>query len=243
MNVRHWARVTLALVKSPTDVVRSPAWHCPICASRRRFLHVLGRRWAMCWACGALERHRLLWLVLSELLAHPGASAWRVLHMAPEFQISRALATMCRSYVTADLERSDVAIRCDLTALPFRDESFDLVIACHVLEHIKNDREAVNEIARVLCRGGIASVPIPIEAERTIEYPTPQERGHVRAPGLDYYEDRLGSLFTEIRIFTSSDYPWEYQLWAYSPIRANAYRPALPGKRHAETAVLARKPT
>jgi SAM-dependent methyltransferase len=47
------------------------------------------------------------------------------------------------------------------TELPFRSEKFDVVVASDVLEHIGNDRGAVEEIARVLRPGGafIFSVP------------------------------------------------------------------------------------
>ncbi len=42
----------------------------------------------------------------------------------------------------------------DATFLPFKDNSFDLVTMLHVLEHIKNDIGALNEIYRVLKKDG-----------------------------------------------------------------------------------------
>lgn len=44
-------------------------------------------------------------------------------------------------------------------ALPFADDSFDLVVACEVLEHLEEPRRAVDEIARVAARGAIFTVP------------------------------------------------------------------------------------
>ena len=38
----------------------------------------------------------------------------------------------------------------DLTDLTFDDNKFDLIICYHVLEHIKNDTEAMKEIYLVL---------------------------------------------------------------------------------------------
>ncbi len=42
----------------------------------------------------------------------------------------------------------------DAEALPFADESFDVVLSHEVIEHIPNDRAAACEMARVLCPGG-----------------------------------------------------------------------------------------
>ncbi len=44
---------------------------------------------------------------------------------------------------------------------PFRDESFDLIICTEVLEHLRNPKEMVSEISRVLTRGGKAIISIP----------------------------------------------------------------------------------
>jgi SAM-dependent methyltransferase len=49
----------------------------------------------------------------------------------------------------------------DATRMPFPDDSFDLVIAAEVLEHIPADQRAINEISRVLRPGGIAAVTVP----------------------------------------------------------------------------------
>jgi len=49
----------------------------------------------------------------------------------------------------------------DATAMPFPDDSFDVVIAAEVLEHIPADQHAMNEIARVLRPGGTAAITVP----------------------------------------------------------------------------------
>ena len=53
------------------------------------------------------------------------------------------------------------AVAGDATAMPFPDGAFDRVIAAEVLEHIRGDQQAMNEIARVLAPGGIAAVTVP----------------------------------------------------------------------------------
>ncbi len=49
----------------------------------------------------------------------------------------------------------------DATAMPFADDTFDVVIASEVLEHIPADATAFAEIARVLRPGGVAAVTVP----------------------------------------------------------------------------------
>jgi SAM-dependent methyltransferase len=46
-------------------------------------------------------------------------------------------------------------------ALPFADQSFDLVCLFDVLEHLDDDRAAVREVVRVLKPGGIAIASVP----------------------------------------------------------------------------------
>jgi SAM-dependent methyltransferase len=88
------------------------------------------------------------------------------------------------------------AVRGDLTALPFPDGSFDLVIASEVLEHIPDDARAIGEIARVVRPGGRVAVTVPrwwpekvcwslSESYRT------EPGGHVRIYTADGLADRL----------------------------------------------------
>jgi len=53
------------------------------------------------------------------------------------------------------------AVSGDATAMPFADASFDRVIAAEVFEHVLDDQQAMNEVARVLKPGGIAAVTVP----------------------------------------------------------------------------------
>ncbi len=65
-------------------------------------------------------------------------------------------------------------LRASAEALPFQDSSFDFLLCTEVLEHLRDDRKALGEVARVLAPGGraIMSVPVP---------PAPiRDREHVR---------------------------------------------------------------
>ena len=86
-----------------------------------------------------------------------------VLHFAPERRLSVLLQhAELSAYVKADLFPSAADVmRVDMLAIPFSDQSFDLVIANHVLEHVSDDGKALSEIHRVLRVGGHAILQTP----------------------------------------------------------------------------------
>jgi hypothetical protein len=173
---------------------------CPICRSRlRHFLPygVVPRPNARCPVCGALERHRLLWLFFTTQtnLMHPTPK--RMLHVAPE----RAFTTQLKripglDYLTADLYNPRAMVKMDITDIQYPDASFDVIYCSHVLEHVPDDRKAMREFFRVLKPTGWAVLQVPITADHTIEDPSvvePEERerlfgqkDHVRRYGPDY---------------------------------------------------------
>ncbi len=84
-------------------------------------------------------------------------------HFAPERRLSKRIAASNPSrYVRCDLypQSADV-IHVDMLAIPFDNESFDFVIANHVLEHVDDDLKALAEIRRVLRIGGYAILQTP----------------------------------------------------------------------------------
>lgn len=164
----------------------------------------------MCPVCGALERHRLLWLYLvrrTDILRRHST----ILHVAPERALSRQLKRYPNlRYVSTDLLDAAVMVRADLTRLSFRDGVFDVVLCSHVLEHIVDDVTALAEIYRVVRRGGFAIVHVPLEPSRqhTFEDPSitvPEDRlrvfgqsDHVRRYGRDF-PDRVAAAGFQIR--------------------------------------------
>ncbi|GIH47976.1 Methyltransferase domain-containing protein [Microbispora rosea] len=61
------------------------------------------------------------------------------------------------------LRRGLRAIHADACDLPLPGESFDLVLAFDVLEHIEDDRTAARELVRVLRPGGRALITVPCD--------------------------------------------------------------------------------
>ena len=66
--------------------------------------------------------------------------------------------------------------------------TFDLVFASHVLEYVKNDEKAINEIKRVLRPGGLAFLPVPMLHDKTIDFEErPPNKRIIRETGVDYF--------------------------------------------------------
>jgi SAM-dependent methyltransferase len=142
---------------------------CPVCCARApRFLPfgLAGRPDARCPGCGSLERHRFLWLWMSRRTRLLSGRRMRVLHVAPEPCLSERLRALHgRGYAAADRFDPAADVRADLSGLPLPDRRFDVAIACHVLEHVDDDRAAMAELARVLRPGGLALVMVPFDPD------------------------------------------------------------------------------
>ncbi len=180
---------------------------CPVCEkSFIKFLPygVNSRANVLCPSCLSLERHRLIWLYLQRETGFLSGPV-RLLHVAPEQCLYGRFRKLHQlDYVTGDLESPIADHHFDLHQIPFPDESFDLVLCNHVLEHVNDDRKVMGEILRVLKTSGMAILQVPQDMERDLTYedasitdPRQREKhfgqkDHVRVFGRDY-PDRLRS--------------------------------------------------
>jgi SAM-dependent methyltransferase len=127
----------------------------------------------------------------------------RILHFAAEYCFIRRFRHMPNlDHVLADLDPPRGGVKMDITDIPLKSESVDLVICSHVLEHVQEDSQAMSELKRVLRPGGTALVMCPVEYERPSTYEDPSivtpearreafhQNDHVRIYGADF-DDRL----------------------------------------------------
>ena len=86
-----------------------------------------------------------------------------LLHFAPEPRLTLRLDQVgLARHVRADLFPSAPGIKkVDMLAIPYADQSFDFVMANHVLEHVADDGRALTELRRVLRPGGRAILQTP----------------------------------------------------------------------------------
>ena len=168
------------------------------------------RKNVLCPHCLSLERHRLLWLYLKER-TNIFTIRGKFLHIAPEQCFwSRFKELSNLEYVTGDLESPLAQHHFDLHDIPFDDNSFEIIMCNHVMEHVENDIQCMSELYRVLKPGGWAIMQVPIDFSRdeTLEdssIQTPEERemhywqkDHLRLYGKDY-PDRLESTGFKVR--------------------------------------------
>lgn len=219
-------------------------YSCPICKYSGPFgdIHTeIGiRKHASCPQCRSLERHRIQYLVIEKLAENYDFKKMSILHFAPEPFFRQYFKNVFEKYTSADLLMKDVDYKADLLNLFFPDKSFDFIFASHVLEHIKEDLRALSEIRRILKPNGIAILPVPIVAYKTVEYPepNPNEIGHVRAPGPDYLE-KYSIYFSKVEMFSSNNFPAKYQTFVYEdrtgfPNEKMPLRPSMAGDKHLE---------
>ncbi len=146
----------------------------------------------------SLERHRLLWLYLLNKTEF-FTKEIKLLHFAPEQAFHKRFKKLKNiNYTTTDLNSPLAEIKADICNLPFEDNSYEVILCNHVLEHIPDHQKAISELFRVLKPGGwgIVQIPQDLTREKTFEDDTisdPKERAkifgqydHLRVYGRDF---------------------------------------------------------
>ncbi len=177
----------------------------------------MSNKYAICPKCRSHDRERLCRLYIENEtdLVHADK---KVLHIAPEPNLRKWLSGNTKlQYVCGDLfPRDDQTVELDATNINYSDNSFDVIICSHVLEHIPDDLKAMQELYRVLKVGGwgVLQVPISISIDKTYEdfsVTTPEERkrvfgqaDHVRIYARDYV-DRLKAAGFTVKTYNHAD--------------------------------------
>ena len=136
-----------------------------------------------------------------------------MLHLAPEYcYIKRFKSLNNLDYVTGDLNSPWADHHFDVHAIPFDDDSFDVLMANHLMEHVYDDYKVLSEFYRVLKPGGWGILQVPIdwnnpqtEEDKSVTDPAERERlywqsDHVRLYGFENYPDRLRGAGFDVEI-------------------------------------------
>lgn len=132
-----------------------------------------------------------------------------MLHIAPEQCFHERFKKLKNiTYDTGDLVSPLAKYHFDLHDVPFEDNSYDVIMCNHVMEHVDDDAKCMSELYRVLKPGGWAIMQVPIDYSNpdTYEDPTitnPEDRekhfwqkDHVRLYGRDYPQKLEAAGFT-----------------------------------------------
>ncbi len=146
----------------------------------------------------SLERHRLMWLFLKNK-TNFFTDNLKFLHIAPEYCFIKIFKGMKNlDYLTADLISPWADVKMDVHDIPFEENTFDVVICNHVLEHVDDADKVMKEFYRVMKTGGWGIFQVPIDynnsltiEDRSVTDPRERERlywqsDHLRLFGRDY---------------------------------------------------------
>jgi SAM-dependent methyltransferase len=182
------------------QIYRGNRFQCNICNKKLRKFNSVNSGENLCPYCGSSSRNRRLWNIFKfEYLK----SDIRILHFSPSRSLKRFFSKdHSLSYITSDfLGEFEADKHYDITNINESDNSFDLIICYHVLEHIEEDQKAMNELYRILKNGGSCIIQTPFKDGEILEdskIKTAEERlkyfgqeDHVRIYSVDGLKNRL----------------------------------------------------
>nr|WP_315034576.1 methyltransferase domain-containing protein [uncultured Chryseobacterium sp.] len=183
---------------------------CNICETKLKRFAQLNNGQLICPVCGSLPRTRRLYSLLKNEFLKTHFSFL-------DFSPSRMLYKKWKErkdivYFPTDFENEFLSdYHYDITNISAEDNTFDLIVCYHILEHIIDDVTAMKELYRVLKSGGQILIQTPFkEGDIYEDYNiiSPEERlkhfgqdDHVRIYSVAGLENRLqkAGFITEIR--------------------------------------------
>lgn len=164
----------------------------------------------ICPVCGSLPRHRILvsWMNENE----EWVAGKNILHFAQEKSVRKWMDRHIIDSTTADLySKADLKINIEDTGL--NDDSYDMIICNHVLEHVSDYKKALRELHRITRPGGRIILSFPVAPSLSTIYEDDSilseeervrhfgQKDHLRIFGSDSTEllESFGFQVTEIK--------------------------------------------
>ena len=147
-----------------------------------------------CPECGSLERHRLMCLYLEGINLH----SLKILGLSIPIFFKKYLLSRGAEVTAGNIDNREWEEKIDVTNINKDNDSFDIVICSHILEHIYRVDKAISEIERVTKRGGQVIIITPTDFSRVMSQTLPLDStseyrkkrlgdsGHWHVFGLDY---------------------------------------------------------
>jgi SAM-dependent methyltransferase len=137
-------------------------YQCNICNKSLKKFIATSNNDLLCPNCGSLQRNRRLWQILETEFLVPNI---KVLDFSPSRCLYRKLKKIPDiNYQSTDLSGDFIADnQFDITNLDIEDNTLDLVICYHILEHVIDDVSAMKELYRVIKPGAKVLVQTPFK--------------------------------------------------------------------------------
>lgn len=189
---------------------RGNSFRCNICDSDLKGF-IANETDLICPNCGSLPRTRRLWQLIDNEVADQEV---KLLDFSPSRGLYRLLKNHPKiNYLSSDLSDDFIADRAyDLTNVPEPDNSYDLILCYHVLEHIVEDQKAMSELFRITKKGGKCFIQTPFKTGETYEdfsIVNPADRlkafgqeDHVRIYSSAELKNRLEKAGFEVNLIT-----------------------------------------
>lgn len=154
----------------------------------------------LCPKCGSLSRDRRLWWLISEDYMKDQIT---VLDFSPSRSLFRKWKKIKNiNYTASDLSGDFISdVKFDITKISQANETYNLIICYHILEHVIEDSKAIQELYRVLKPNGTILIQTPFkdgeiyedysitsESERLIHF---GQEDHVRFYSINGLKERL----------------------------------------------------
>ena len=155
----------------------------------------------ICPNCGSLSRSRALGEYVSKNFKNQSQN---ILDFSPHRSLNNFFNLIFENYISSDFENQFYAQKnYDITKINEPDQSFDLIICFHVLEHIIEDKKAIEELNRVLKNDGHLLIQVPLKKGITYQDNSIiSKEGRLKAFGQEdhvrvYGEDSLTLILNE----------------------------------------------
>lgn len=201
-NLEPYLRSSLGLF------YRGSKYQCTICKTKLRDWIILPNLDQICPHCGSLSRDRRLWQLIEVNYLSNGI---KVLDFSPSRSLFREWKKQNVTYKATDLSGDFISEnQYDITSIPEKDGTFDLIVCYPVLEHVIEDLTAMRELHRVLKPTGVLVVQTPFkEGEIYEDYSITSEKerlehfgqeDHVRIYSVEGLKNRLTQSGFEITV-------------------------------------------
>lgn len=168
---------------------------CNICQYSGKFIPAgISQNPRRCPKCRSLKRHRDNWAMIQSVEIQ-GNTKPKMLMVSVDPYLDRLRSKYDMVIlIKGNTVRVPNGVLGDILYPPFDPKSFDVVMASHVLEHIKDDDRALREIHKLVKPGGYFLSNVPCTSKPTNEFKAAEPKwGHWRNYGRQDYMAKLTS--------------------------------------------------